>query len=215
MKLKKRKIIALMLAVMMLMASSAFADVREPESRSYNGYMDDGTCIYDKGTSDSSDFGITPRVGYEYVEGYERVVFKEFDESFARIYGTSISFVEGTSPSYTLTVTKSVTKETSWNVSGSLSGEFNISVVKAKAQIAGGYESRCKATVTKGETWNCDFNRPGTYVITWYMRGFVCYVQCGATIISTGGDHGNFRYYNLGTATFPSDEVHMDVAESV
>lgn len=104
MKLKKRKIVALMLAVMMLTASSAFADVREPESRSYNGYMDDGTCIYDKGTSDSSDFGITPRVGY---------------------------------------------------------------------------------------------------------------VQCGATIISTGGDHGSFRYYNLGTATFPSDEVHMDVAESV
>lgn len=209
---KATKITALILSIMMLMAISAAADLREPESRSYNGYCDDGSCIYDMGEADNSEYGISPHVGYEYVAGYERVVFKEFDETFSRIYGCSISFVEGTSPTYTLNVTKSTTKETSWNVSGSLSGEFNIGVVKTNLQATSGHESREKATITKGETWSCGFTKPGAYVLTWYMRGFVYYAQCGARIISTGGDHGNFWYYNLGTVTFPSEEVHFDVS---
>lgn len=57
------------------------------------------------------------------------------------IYGTSVIYTNGASPNYKLSVTKSLTQTTSWNVSGSLSGEFNIKVVKTKLQASAGYSS--------------------------------------------------------------------------
>lgn len=152
-------------------------------------------------------------LGYEYVPGKERLVNKTLVRDFAYIYGTSIIVSEGSSPNYTLNVTKSTTKTTGWNVSGKLSGEFNIYAVKAKLEASGGYNSSETATVSRGETWDCGFTVPGTYDLNWYMRGHQYSCQCGAKYISTDSNDGTFTYYNLGTVTFPTDEITFEVAK--
>jgi len=150
-------------------------------------------------------------LGYEYVPEKERLLNKRIIREMAYIYGTSVKYCEGASPNYTLNVTKSKTKTTEWNVSGKISGEFDISVVKTKLEASGGYKSSETATITLGETWNCGFTIPGTYDLTWYMRGHQYDCQCGVKYISTDSNDGRFTHYNLGTAIFPTDEITFEV----
>lgn len=74
------------------------------------------------------------------------------------------------------------------------------------------HEDKETATISKGQMWDCGFSVPGLYNLTWYMRGYQYTCQCGAKYISTDSNDGRFTYYNLGTVTFPTDEIHFDVS---
>lgn len=212
---KFTKSMAVFVLVCAVFATNASAAYREPESKSFNGYLDDGTSIFANATTQqvSETMEVTPRtlLGYQYVEGYERLIGKTVDYVYDYVYATSTRFVQGAAVSYTLTTTKEKTKTSAWNINGNLSGEFDIKMVQAEIAASGGYEETDTVTITVGEEWNCEFTEPGLYELTWYMRGHRYYAQCGATIISTGTDHGKFAYCTLGLVTFPTDEVHFDV----
>ncbi len=100
---------------------------------------------------------------------------------------------------------------TEWNVSGKLSGEFNIKAVKMKLEGSKGYSSTETAEISRGETWDCGFTIPGTYNLAWYMRGHRYTCQCGAKYISTDSNDGKFTYYDLGTVVFPTEEITFEV----
>lgn len=201
--------------ITLVLGTNVLAITAVPASQSYNGYLPDGTSIFDDAEIQQHNEPtiIEPKafIGYRYEPGYERLVDRSFVHQYAYIYGTSVDFVEGTLPEYKLDVTRSISKDTLWDISGNLSGEFNLSKVKAKLALSGGYSETNTATITVGETWKCGLITPGTYELAWYMRGHKFYAQCGATIVSTGADHGNFTYYNLGPVIFPSNEVHFSV----
>lgn len=188
-------------------------EVRQPDTLIVNGkivYENAG----DKGIQvEEVKGGIQSRMllGYEYVPGKERLTNKTIVHELAYIYGTTVKYCEGASPSYTLNITKSKTETTEWNVSGSMSGEFDIKAVKASLELSGGYSSSKTATISRGETWNCDFTIPGTYDLAWYMRGHQYNCQCGAKYISTDSNDGKFTYYNLGTVVFPTDEITFEI----
>lgn len=86
-------------------------------SISYNSIMPDGTCIYDF-VYEPLEEDVEPYVSvvYEYLPGYERLINYAEDETYARIYNTSVRFNSGSFPTYTLDVTKSVSKDTQWGI---------------------------------------------------------------------------------------------------
>lgn len=197
-------------------AQTAFAgEVRKPDT-----FIVNGDIVYenkeDRGIQvEDGVGGIQSRVlmGYDYVPGYERLANMTIVHELAYIYGTSIKYSKGANPEYTLSTTKKTTKSTSWNVSGSLSGAFDIKAVKANLAASGGYSTSKTAEVTKGETWKCSFTEAGTYNLTWYMRGHQYSCQCGAKYISNDSNDGRFTYYNLGTVTFPTDEITFEITK--
>lgn len=208
-----KKVVISMFLVLVLCISTVTASAVgvTPDSQSFNGKFPDGTNIYNQVIKNTD---VQPMIflGYKYVPGYERLVNLSYIYAYSRIYGTSIHYIAGTIPTYTLTVTSETTKATTWNVSGNFEGGFDIKAVKAKLTVAGGYSSTNTAKVSAGETWNCGFTTPGTYNLTWYMRGHSYNAQCGVEVISTGSDNGDFRYYNLGRVIFPTKEIHFDVS---
>ncbi|MBM7685916.1 hypothetical protein [Defluviitalea raffinosedens] len=214
--MRKSLLACLLIVTMLLCSTNIFAatpeSLRIPESHSINGILPDGASIY---KADPHSSIIRPQIllGYEYVPGYEKIANKSINYTYGYIYGTSVQFTKGASPTYTLTVTKKTTKSTTWNISGNLEGSFDIKAVKSKIQVAGGYASSETAEITKGETWNCGFTETGLYDLTWYMRGHKYDAFCGAKIRSTGADDGKFTTYYLGTVTFPTDEIHFDVTK--
>lgn len=153
-------------------------------------------------------------IGYQYVPGYERLTNRTFDYKYGYIYGTSLYFSDGATLTYTMTVKRSSTKSTNWNVKADFEGEFSMSLAKARVMASGGYSSTNTATVEIGETWTAQMNVSGVYDLAWYMRGHKYYAQCGSRIMSTGADDGQFMYYTLGTVTFPTDEVYFEAVRN-
>ena len=84
-------------------------------------------------------------------------------------------------------------------------------MVEEKLADSIGYKLTDTATIYKGE-YGCKFTEPGRYDLSWYMRGHRYIAQCGAKVISTGSDHGQFSYYTLGTITYPTSETAFDIS---
>lgn len=217
------KKIANFLCLVMVMAfvfmTDASAAYRIPESQTYNGYLPDGTSVYDTMPDLQYNNGIAPHtlLGYEYVPGYERNLempseSQKYDIRFAYIYGTTVTFDAGSAPQYTLTVTRSTTEGIDFLVDGEVEGAVDISAVKSKLAASLGYKTTNTATVYRGETYSCNLTQPGRYDLSWYMRGHRYIAQCGAKVISTDSDHGRFTYCTLGTITYPTNEVAFDVS---
>lgn len=186
--------------------------ITKPDSFSKNGKLDNGKSIHEEEVDLSeSESKVSPRIfmGYSYINntatrGSRSIIYKH-----KYIYGTSVSYVKGASPNYTLTVTKQTSQSKNFSASGSV--DFPVKVVEA--QVSGGYSSSATATVSKGQTWSCNFTTPGLYDLSWYMRAHRYPVYGKAKILSTGSDHGTITSVTLGTITFPVDEIHFDVTK--
>ena len=207
----KRKLLALTLicSIFCLTIStniSAKAETRIPESTSYNGILPDGTSANVKpNISPISPYFL---IRVEYVSGAylhnKSVIYKH-----KYIYGTSVSYVKGASPSYTLTVTKSATS--SHQLSASTSAKFDIKAVTA--EVKGGYQYTNTSTITKGQSWGCNFTTPGLYNLSWYQRAHQYNIFGKCKYITTDTDNGQIKEAYLGTITFPTDEVHFEVTK--
>ena len=207
----RKSLFALLVTVTLgLSTVSISAEEVIPASISYNGVLETGESIFDSEMETSS---ISPRIiiGYEYVPGYERLIGQEIDYTYAYVYGSSIEFVEGVSPTYTFYTTVSKTQGAAWNVSASLEGEFDLEVAKAKLLASGGYNENETIVIEAGQSWECQYTQAGFYDITWYMRGHKYIAQCGTKLIATGVNDGEFYYKMLGTVTFPRTELHVDI----
>lgn len=209
----KRRILIIMLMLMYLCTIASAKNLVNPQaSTSYNGLLSDGTSIYNV-----EETFIIPRVPsrtFRYISGTERLTGFDINHTFARIYGTSIEFPGGTNVSYTFSRSYQCSKQTEWNITGSLEGEFNISVVKANLMVGGGYSSSETATIYIGESYTANLQEAGLYELTWYMRSHTYYVQCDAEVLSTGADAGTIVAYTLGTVEFPTQEIHFDITRS-
>lgn len=158
-------------------------------------------------------------LGYEYVPGYERNLEvasepQKYDIRFSYIYGTTITFDAGSAPEYTLNVTRSTTEEAKLDfndTNDNIAGIQDLKLIEEKLADSIGYKLTGTATIYKGE-YGCKFTEPGRYDLSWYMRGHRYIAQCGAKVISTGSDHGQFSYYTLGTITYPTSETAFDIS---
>lgn len=204
-----RKIVCMMICLTMLMSLFA-TQVYAAEDFGKENASVASESIDLKGSTAGNVISPHAFIGYEYVPGYERLVDKKYDYKFGYIYGTSIYFSEGATVTYTLTVKRSHTRSTSWNIRADFEGSVSVASIKAGLTASGGYSSTNTATVEVGETWSTAMEQPGVYDLAWYMRGHKYYAQCGSRIVSTGADHGNFMYCTLGTVTFPTDEVYFE-----
>ena len=110
-----KKLLSVILSTIMVcsMVTSSFAAYRVPESWSYNGLQPDGTpdvTVEDVEAQRVAEVEAEAKavpyalIGYKYVPGYETLDSKQIVTKYKYIYGTSISYVAGTSPSYKLTV---------------------------------------------------------------------------------------------------------------
>lgn len=211
-----KRVVSLLFALVFCFSSiSASAYEEKTNSISRNGILSDGTSIYDEAYSemDIREEEISSRVliGYEYVPGYEQIKNRKIEYMYAYLWGTSINFVEGASPTYKVMTRRQTVKETSWGLTGELEGEFNIAAVKANLRAAGDYEEVDIAVIEVGEEWNCDFTEPKLYDLTWYMRGHKYTAYCGGKYISTDGNDGKFTLVNIGQVIFPTKEVHLEI----
>lgn len=209
-----KKILVLLLVLTMCVTTTSLAssnkNIRVPETFSINRIdVATGESI-DKPIETYNDtIGIRTLLGYNYIDGTAYLGSRSYDKTFAYIWGTSVTFVDGAEPTYTLKVSREETKETSWTVGAK--AKFNIKVVETEVQ--GSYSSKDTATIYKGETWDCKFTKPGSYDLTWYMRGHHYPVYGKAKIVSTGSDNGDVTTVKLGTVTFPTEEVAFDVSD--
>ncbi len=212
--MKKISTILLTLLLLCTMTTTAFAAVAEPDSISYNGILPDGTSVTTEPILPSNnDNEVMPRVliGYEYVAGYEELKNEYLIEEYKRIWGTSITFIAGTLPSYEVTETKQVTSSNEWYITASVGGDFALATAKANLQAEGGYSSSATATLSRGEKWTVTYETPGTYYLNWYQRAYQYDAYCGANIISTDINDGTFTKLYLGSVVFPTDERHFSI----
>lgn len=191
-----------------------FAETQTPASQSFNGLLPDGTSIWgNDATNGTAEVSPAVILGYKYVEGYESLSGFQYVYDYKYLYGTSISYVGGASPTYTLTVNVTKSSSSTWNLNGDISGEGDIKALKAKLRFFGGYGETETVTISAGQSWSCGFNQPGTYNLTWYARGHSYYAFCGAILISTDMNDGNFEDKHLvGQVVFPTQEIHFDVS---
>ncbi|WOO34908.1 hypothetical protein R2R35_13985 [Anaerocolumna sp. AGMB13020] len=203
----KIKIIALSL---LLALSTMFtplavkAEVRVPDSISHNGLLPDGTSV------DSQPNYVTPffLIETQYVSG-AALYNKSIIYKHKYIYGTSVSYVKGASPTYTLSVSKEATSSHEFSVSGS--AKFNVKVVEA--EVKGGYKYTDTTKITKGESWQCGFSAPGLYNLSWYQRAHQYEVHGKCKYITTDADNGTIKLAYMGRITFPTSEVHFEVTK--
>lgn len=222
-----RKFITVISALVLCLMSSlpAFANglesekIIEPTSLSV-----DGVLIYDKNQIDrpntegpspsllsASSSVVEPMglpMGWGNAIGYPyRDSIPTYDLKLSYIYGTSISFVAGSVPTYTLSQTTSTTKSRTFSlgleIEPKLPGGW-------EGKVSGGYSNTKTATITKGEIWAVNLTQPGTYNIAWYMRGHVFNLYSNWEYVTNYSTEIRERY--LGTATFPTSEVHLDIS---
>lgn len=129
--LKKILCLAFVMMLTIMPVSNAQAktepnNVRIPESFAYNGVLPNGQSIFD----DNSVI-ISPQMilAKEFV-GNVSTSFSGFNYTYKYIYGTTVSFVPGSSPTYTLTTTQQATTGTSCSISSELSADAE--AIKAK-----------------------------------------------------------------------------------
>lgn len=213
----KRVVLFLLVLTFCLSGVSASVYDETTKSISYNGILSDGTSIYEEKyvePESTRESAISPQVliGYEYVDGYEEIRNRQIEYYYAYLWGTSVKFSEGVSPSYKITTRRQVTKETSWELSGTAEASFDIKAVKTKLLASGNYKSTNTAVLEVGEEWDCEFTEPKLYNLTWYMRGHKYNAYCGAKYISTDGNDGKFTLLYIGDVIFPTEEVHLEIS---
>ncbi|WP_113674310.1 hypothetical protein [Vallitalea guaymasensis] len=186
------------------------AQNRDPESISYDGILPNGEAIY----QNNELINIVPyslstdSLELDYISGTGKLTELEILHFMARIYGTSITYVEGADPTYTLTVTRSKTESSSWSVGGGLGADLKM----IKLDVSGDYKNEETATITKGESWATNFTKPGTYELTWYMRGHRYYITGDVDCYKSDGSYlGSRSDVRLGAVLFPTDEIHFDI----
>lgn len=213
-----RKFLATTLIATLLCTLSvpAFAEVRVPDSVSYNGVLPDGTkavseMIQREPALDNQKERVL--IGYEYVPGYDELRNMVIIPEYAYIWGTSIKFVAGTKPYYKLTSTHTKVSSSEWQLQANLGSKFNIASAKANLTTTGGYKSSQSVTITAGQEWKVDLTDPGEYFLNWYQRAHQYAAYCGANYITTDSNDGKFTKIYIGDALFPANEVHLDVSD--
>jgi len=215
--MKKISTILLTLLLLCTMTTTAFATVVEPDSISYNGICPDGTPVTTAPILPSStDNEMMPRVliGYEYVSGHEELKNKYLIEEYKEIWGTSVTFIEGSLPKYTMTERRQLTSSNEWFVTANVGGNFAIATAKANLQLEGGYSSSATVVLERNQEWEVAYTIPGTYYLTWYQRAHQYDAYCGANIISTDINDGTFTKLYLGSVVFPTDTYHFDISNT-
>lgn len=200
----------MVLVFLMLPVSSAYATTnkpRIPDSFAVDGVLPDGTSIFNSINDDSRI--ITPYVllGKEYA-GNLSASFSEFIYTYAYLYGTTVQFSKGASPSYRLNTTETVTKSTSWSIGGSFGTNDK---AKIQADISASYGRTKTATIERGEEWSCGFTEPGTYNLTWYMRGHKYNLYADLRWIDTGVNDGKITNEYIGDIYLPTTEITLNV----
>lgn len=214
----KRVVSFLLVLAFCLSGVSASAYDGKTKSVSHNGILPDGTSIYEERNvepEDTRESSVSPMalLGYKYVEGYEQIRNKSVEYMYAYLWGTSINFVQGASPTYKITTRRTVTKGTDWELSGEAEASFNIKAVKTKLVASGNYKSTDTAVLEVGEEWNCGFTDAKLYDLAWYMRGHKYNAYCGAKYVSTDSNDGKFTLLYIGDVIFPTEEVHLEISE--
>lgn len=215
----KRLVSIMVVLAFCLSAPSVMAYERIPDSVSYNGILPDGTSIYENDLPEKINVPqnqeVSPLVfiGYNYVPGYEELKNRTYVHEYAYIWGTSVNFDEGASPYYKVSTRRWTTEENEWNIRVQGSGDFDIKAVKANLQIEGGYRNTEIASIEVNEEWYCEFDSPGLYELTWYMRGHKYDAYCGGEYITTDMNDGRFTKVYLGTVTFATKEIHFDISK--
>lgn len=205
-----KRIVATILALILCVSSTyALAEDTASSVVPINSAVSEQNSIVD---CEENQEELSPRIllGYRYVPGHEQLTNFQIVRLYAYIYGTSISFTSGVSPSYTVTVRHQTTETTTWNLSVEGSAEFDIRAVKAALAAEGGYSESETASLEVGVEWDLDFTGPGMYDLTWYMRGHQYDAYCGATYISTDGNDGKYLDKYVGTVVFPTTEVTFE-----
>jgi hypothetical protein len=142
----------------------------------------------------------------EYV-GNLNANFSDYNYKYAYIYGATVIFSRGASPSYTLTTTAQRTCGISFNIASSLT----VDAVEIKSTISSSYTKTATITLSKGETWSCGFTEPGTYNLTWYMRGHNYKMYADVRWICTDSSDGTIHYEYIGSFTKPTTEITFSV----
>ncbi|QUI25936.1 hypothetical protein HZI73_26345 (plasmid) [Vallitalea pronyensis] len=208
----KKLIIISIILTLICVPVNATENLREPESISYDGILNNGKSIHeDYDVYTPQNFGIErDQLIMAYVSGTGNLTDFTILHKMARIYGTSVTFVAGASPQYTLKVDQSETQSSTWNVEPSLGGTIKV----VKIDVKGGYSNTDTATISKGETWNTNFTDPGTYELTWYMRGHRYFIEGDVMIYRADGTFLERQNDKLiGGVLFPTKEIHFDVSK--
>lgn len=222
----KKRIITLLMACIVLSNSipSYAEDLKTPDT-----LIVDGKLIYRNSDFSSElnanelDFGglsafldkdsARPNVilGYDIDASSARLSNWRIVDKYAYIYGTTVYLPSGTSAVYTgeRKVSKSATTE--WSLSASGEVEAAAPGIKSKISASSGYKSTNTATLEKKESWAVTLSNAGKYHIDWYMRGHKYDVICNAITISTGIEDGKPVDRNVGSVTFPTTEIAIDV----
>lgn len=154
--------------------SNAYAkgsyNIKIPHTFAYNGYLPNGKSIYDFDNNSYENIQPLMILAKEYV-GNLNTSFTGYNYTYEYIYGTTVIFYRGASPSYTLTTDVQRTCGTAFKVSSSLTADAEI----IKSTVSSSFTSTETITLRRGETWSCGFTEPGTYNLTWYIS-FVIYI---------------------------------------
>lgn len=179
----------------------------QPTTVSHNGLLPNGQSIDNMSNSGSTDYRVSPMTILAKEVCYPpntTTSFTGFDYKFAYIYGTTVQFVAGTSPDYTLTVDCTKTESTT--------SSFSISLGISDSAVRGSVARTDTVTLSKGQVWSCGFTTPGRYNLTWYMRGWNYDVYADVLWISTDGNDGTIHHERIGTCTKPSQETTFDIS---
>lgn len=192
-------------------ASAAdMSNIKIPDSVSYFDSIEDENAAI---LSDNDSIpAAQPRTILSYVYQYDNSArLQNFDQlnRYARISGTAITIPAGSTAEYVKSSSGSVTKETAWGVSA----QANFSIKLVEAEVRGNYDHKTTASTTSAEQWTVNLTQPGTYNITWYMIGHKYGVWGNCKFTTTDQNDGKIMDTLLGYVTFPTKEVHMDIAK--
>ena len=212
MKKNIQKIICLALCCILLALPVTTANAKDnnyaqPTSVSHNRLLPNGQSIDNTTGSSSTDSVASLRTILSKQVCFNpntTTTFTGYNYTFAYIYGTTVTFVKGASPSYTLQNDVSITKSTV--------SSFGISLGVAETTIKGDIADTKTIYLSKGETWNCGFTIPGRYNLTWYMRGWNYDVYADVKWTTTDINDQTIHHERIGSCTKPSEEYNFDVS---
>lgn len=209
--MKKLFTIAMIFSLFICSVLPINAQIREPDSISYDGLLPNGESIYNNNIINNIvPYRVsTNSLELKYVSGTGKLTDLEIIKCMARIYGTSITYVEGADPTYTLTTTESKEESSTWAAGAGLNADLKI----IKLDVKGDYNNKETATITKGESWATNFNKPGTYELTWYMRGHKYYITGDVDCYNSDGCYLDRKEdLRIGAVLFPTTEIHFDIS---